>query len=306
MSWFLFALVTVLCWGGADLFYKRGAAGAERYTYLKTSIAVGFVMGAHAIFTLLFGNIGYQFINILIYLPVSLMYILSMTVGYCGLRYLELSIASPVQNSSGGLVCILCLVFLGDRLGLAPAAAVAAICAGLVMLGVLESRQGRVEAPGEGRYVSGLKAFLFPVAYCVIDALGTFFDAYYLDDMAATPLRGVTEETFESVANTSYELTFLLAALALWVFVRVVKKERMPVLKQGNRLTAALLETAGQFTYVYAMSADAVVAAPMVASYSIVSLLLSRVFLRERLSRAQYAAIALVMCGIAVLGFFDA
>ena len=55
-----------------------------------------------------------------------------------------------------------------------------------------------------------------------------------------------------------------------------------------------------------AMSADAVVAAPMVASYSIVSLLLSRVFLKEKLTRGQYGAIALVMCGIAILGFFDA
>lgn len=306
MSWFVFALATVLCWGGADLFYKRGAAGAERYTHLKTSIVVGLVMGAHAVATLLFGNIGYQFINILIYLPVSLMYILSMTLGYCGLRYLELSIASPVQNSSGGLVCILCVVFLGDRLGLAPAAAVVAICAGLVMLGVLESRQGRMEAPGGDRYISGFKAFLFPIAYCVLDALGTFFDAYYLDDIASTPLRGVTEATFESVANVSYELTFLLSALALLAFVRLVRKERMPPLRQGNRFAAALLETAGQFAYVYAMSADAVVAAPMVASYSIVSLLLSRLFLKEKLSRAQYASIALVMCGIAVLGFFDA
>ena len=306
MSWFFFALITVLCWGGADLFYKRGASNKEKYTHMKTAITVGVVMGAHAVLTLLFTDVSYRFINLLIYLPVSLMYILSMTLGYCGLRYLELSISSPVQNSSGGVVSLLCVIFLGERLGLTPALAVIAICAGLVLLGVMESRQSRLETPGEGRYISGARAFLFPVAYCVIDALGTFFDAYYLDDIATTPLVGVTEETFETVANISYELTFLLAAVCLLIYVCLVRKEKMPVRKQGNRLTAALLETAGQFTYVFAMSADAVVAAPMVASYSIVSLLLSRVFLKEKLTRGQYGAIALVMCGIAILGFFDA
>ena len=65
---------------------------------------------------------------------------------------------------------------------------------------------------------------------------------------------------------------------------------------------AALLETAGQFVYVYAISTNAIVAAPMIASYSIFSVLWSRIFLKEKLSRGQYAMILLVMVGIAILG----
>ena len=97
--WFLLALASTLLWGAADLFYKRGADGEERYSHLKTSIAVGLVMGLHAILTLIFGGTAYDFRNILYYLPVSLCYILSMTVGYLGLRYLALSVSSPVQNT---------------------------------------------------------------------------------------------------------------------------------------------------------------------------------------------------------------
>ena len=40
------------------------------------------------------------------YLPVSVLYILSMTLGYVGLRYIELSISSPICNSSGALVAV--------------------------------------------------------------------------------------------------------------------------------------------------------------------------------------------------------
>ena len=78
------------------------------------------------------------------------------------------------------------------------------------------------------------------------------------------------------------------------------------VKKQGARTVAAVFETAGQFTYVYAMSDKAIIAAPMVACYSIVSMLLSRIFLKEKLTKAQYACIAVVMIGIAVLGVYDA
>ena len=46
------------------------------------------------------------------------MYIASMTIGYFGLRYLELSVSSPVQNASGAVACLLCLIFLGDTMDL--------------------------------------------------------------------------------------------------------------------------------------------------------------------------------------------
>ena len=306
MNWFVFSLLTMLAWGAADLFYKKGADENDRYSHLKTSVMVGVVMGLHAAFTLAFGNIGYQPINLLLYLPVSLMYILSMTVGYFGLRYLELSISSPIQNTSGAVVCILCAVFLHQTLELPLIAAVIVIYIAVFLLGVIEKKQAdALREAGDEKYRIGFIAFFMPIIYCVIDALGTFFDAYYLDDVATTPLRGVTEDTLESVANTSYELTFLLAAVVLFCYMRFVKKERMPVKRQGARTVAAVFETAGQFTYVYAMSDKAIVAAPMVACYSIVSMILSRVFLKEKLTKTQYACIAVVMIGIAVLGIYD-
>lgn len=43
----------------------------------------------------------------------------------------------------------------------------------------------------------------------------------------------------------------------------------------------------------------------MIASYSIFSVLLSRIFLKEKLNKWQYTAVAVVMVGIAVLGFAE-
>ena len=306
MNWFAFSLITMLAWGAADLFYKKGAVESDRYSHLKTSVMVGVVMGVHACTTLIFGDIGYQPINLLLYLPVSAMYILSMTVGYFGLRYLELSISSPIQNTSGAVVCILCAIFLHQRMELPLIAAVAVIYIAIFLLGVIDKKQAdALREAGDEKYRIGFIAFFMPIIYCVIDALGTFFDAYYLDDAAATPLRGVTEDTLEAVANTSYELTFFLVAVILFCYMRFIKKEKMPLRQQGSRTVAAVFETVGQFTYVYAMSDEAIVAAPMVACYSVVSMILSRIFLKEKLTVKQYICIAVVMAGIAVLGIYD-
>ena len=305
MSWFFFALITVLCWGGADLFYKRGNLPGDRFSHVKTSIAVGLVMGIHALIVLLTDGISFDFRNLLYYLPVSAFYILSMTIGYFGLRYLELSIISPVQNSSGAIVCILCVIFLRKTLEPLPAAAVAIICFSLCALGFFEWKYEKKNAlPHEKKYISGPVAMLFPLLYCVFDALGTYFDAFYLDSIETTPLVGATEETLETVANLSYELTFSFVAVLLLIYL-LIRGEPLRSPRQGSRFSAALLETGGQFTYVFAMARNAAASAPMIASYSIVSLLLSRIFLKEKLTAAQYCCIAGVMIGIIILGIFD-
>lgn len=304
--WLIFTILTTLLWGAADLFYKKGARGGEeKYSHLLTGITVGLVMGAHAVFMLLTANVGYNPINILIYLPVSLFYIISMVVGYLGLKYLELSISSPVQNSSGAVVCILCLIFLGERLDLLSGISVAVITLGIVLLGWCERVKPSEIAPEDKKYSKSAFALVFPLIYCVLDAMGTFLDAFYLDDIEATPLIDVTEETFENVANISYELTFLIAAAVMLFYILVIKKEKIEIPKQGNKLVAAIFETAGQFFYVYAMSGNAVVAAPVIAAYCVVSALLAGIFLKEKLKPLQYVAITAVIAGVILLGVVE-
>lgn len=305
--WFVCALATTLLWGTADLFYKKGADTEEKYSHLLTTIAVGLVMGVHALFVLLTQDIGYNPINIIRYLPVSLCYIVSMAIGYLGLRYLELSISSPIQNASGAVSCILCLVLLRQIPDIFSGIAIIVICVGVFLLGWLERTKPSEVAAEDKKYAKSAFALVFPIVYCVIDALGSFMDAYYLDDFTSTPLVGVTEDTLENVANVSYELTFLMVAIILLIYVLVIKKEKIVIKKQGNKLGAAVFETAGQFFYVFALSGgNAVVAGPMIGSYAIVSVILSRIFLKEKLKPMQYVAVAMVIIGITIMGIVEA
>ena len=58
---------------------------------------------------------------------------------------------------------------------------------------------------------------MLPILYCIIDGLGTFSDALVLDGLSL-----LTEEE----ANISYEFTFLICAIAAWIYLVVVKKRK--------------------------------------------------------------------------------
>ena len=302
MNWLFFSVATALLWGTAELFYKKGARPDERYSHLKICVWVGVVMGAHAVFTLLTQDINYDPRNLLVYLPVSLFYIISMAFSYFGMRFLEESISDPIENTAGVICVLLFAIFMGDEFSALTWVAVGVITIGVVAVSFLEN-QG--ETPRKKKYGKKLAviAFIMPFIYALLDAFGTFLDdAFFLvEDISATPLVNVTEDTIEAVANTSYELTFALFALILFIFMKSKKVKFGSVPQHKDKILAAVFETAGQFTYVYALGGVDAVAAPILSSVCVVSLLLSRIFLKEKLSWKTYACIAVVIFGILLL-----
>ena len=300
MSWLFFSIATAILWGAAELFYKKGALPNEKYSHLKICVWVGVVMGAHAIFTLLTKDIGYNPINLLVYLPVSLLYIVSMAFSYFGMRFLEESISDPIENTSGAICSLLCVLILKESLSPLSVIAIIIIVIGVLGVGFLENKGDTQRKKNLGKKLA-IIAFCMPFVYALLDAFGSFVDIFYLDDFATTPLIGVTEDTIEDVANTSYELTFALFALGLFIFMKSKKVKFGAVPMHKDKILAAIFETAGQFTYVYALSGNGAIAAPIISSVCIVSLLLSRVFLKEKLSWKTYAFIAVVIVGILLL-----
>ena len=302
MSWLFFSIATALLWGTAELFYKKGARPDEQYSHLKICVWVGVVMGAHAIFTLLTQDIGYNPMNLICYLPVSLMYIISMAFSYFGMRFLEESISDPIENTAGVICVLLFAVFLKEEINPLTWVAVIVITIGVVGVGFLENHGETPRKKKLGKKLA-IVAFCMPFVYAFLDAFGTFLDdAFFLvEDIAATPLVDVTEETIEAVANTSYELTFALFALGLFLFMKHKKVKFGAVPQHKDKILAAVFETAGQFTYVYALGGVDAIAAPILSSVCVVSLLLSRIFLKEKLSRKTYAFIAVVIFGILLM-----
>lgn len=301
--WFWFSLAALLCWSGSDLFSKIGCQDEkDKYSHLKMVSAVGIVMGLHALYQIIFGGVEISLSIILTYLPVSLLYISSMALGYLGLRYIELSISSPICNSSGAVVAVLTIATVGLSADVPPAAliAVALVCIGVISLGITEANEDeelrRARQDESNRhYAKSWIAIVIPVIYCLLDALGTFAD------------NRVLEILDEDSANAAYELTFLAVGLVCAVYVLLVKKQKLTVKQELPKYVGALCETVGQFFYIYAIADTEHVAfaAPIISSYCVASVIWGRLFLKEKLSRKHYLSIVVVVLGIVIMGILD-
>ena len=302
MNWFWFAIIALLCWSGSDFFSKIGCRDArDKYSHLKMVTAVGVVMGLHAAYEIFVGGVEINFDIILTYLPVSALYILSMAMGYIGLRYIELSISSPICNASGALVAIASIVFgFSEMDHPLQYVAVALACLGVIGLGIVEAtedkdlRAARQEASNY-KYAKSWLALALPIAYCIFDAAGTFADSVVLETLD------------EDSANVAYELTFLAAGMVALFYTCVIKKQKLIPKMEAPKYIGAIFETIGQFAYIYALADTEHVAmsAPIISAYCMASVLWSRIFLKEKLSWKHYAAIAVTVSGIIIMGVFD-
>lgn len=291
--WFWLSLVTILFWSGCDVFSKIGSNPDDKFSHWKMVIAVGTIMGIHAAVELFRGaEFGIQ--DILTYLPVSFLYILAMILGYVGLRYVVLSISTPICNSSGAVAALLCFFILKQQMSLLQFVAVAMVCIGVFLLSVIEKKQTEKECIKNGIVVNkknSIIAIFFPIFYCIIDGLGTFADALVLD-------KYINEES----ANIAYEITFFILAILAFVYVVFIKKQKIKLLQEKPKILAGVFETIGQFSYIYAIGDNSIVAAPLISSYCIFSLVWARFILKEKLLRSQYMAIAFAAVGIVILG----
>ena len=301
MSWFWFSIIALLSWSGSDFFSKIGCRDPkDKYSQYKMVVAVGVVMGLHAAYEIFVGGVEISWSVIWTYLPVSLLYIGSMTLGYVGLRYIELSISSPICNASGALVAVIAILTgTAEPMAAPQYLAIVLACAGVIGLGFVEAgedeelRAARQEASNY-KYAKSWLAIALPVAYCLLDAAGTFADDLVLETLN------------EDSANVAYELTFFAAGIVAFLYTSVVKRQKLVPKMELPKYIGAGFETAGQLAYIYALaSGESALAAPIIASYCMVSVLWSRIFLKEKLSWKHYACIFVTFAGIVIMGVYD-
>ena len=320
MLWF-FLIFSTLAWGIAEIFYKKGSLEKEKYSHLKITILVGFFMGAYATVILFTQGIDLKVFpkNFLIYLPVSLCYIVSMICSYFGVRFIEESISDPIENTSGAVVPILCAVFLHQTLEIPAVVCIVVIAVGILCVGFFD-KKGKEDRHRKYGKKLAVWAIAMPFCYMILDAVGTFLDIFYTDGVDTTLLVNVTEDNLEHTANCAYEFTFLLVAIGLLIFLKIKgeklfslgaaapqdgngeaaeRKWYQKVLDQKWKILAAVFETAGQATYLFALSEGTGIAAVILGAGTIItSLILSRIFLKEKLTALQYVFIGIIMAGI--------
>ncbi len=343
MLYFSFALIALLCWSGSDLFSKMGTEQKDKLSHWRVIFMVGAVMGLHAIITLILSAIfgdslansnpflvsffytDFVPMDFIKYLPVAFLYLLAMVIGYVGLRYIELSISSPICNASGSLALLL-IVLLGAfgvfsepaSLGLLEIVAVVLITFGIIWLGTVEYNESDEvklirSQGGNFKYTASFIAILIPIIYLFLDAIATVGDEIVYDI-------GLFESDY--AANTAFEFTSLCFAIFAFIWVKLVKKQNFFSIKTQETLDdgsvvnktiplsrfliyGGICETVGQIFYMAVVASDFVQGLPMISSYCVLSVVWSRIFLKEKLSIKHYIAIFATLLGIVLLALTE-
>ncbi len=317
MMW-LIAVIAMLCWSGSDIFSKIGSRQSEKLSQYKVGIAVGLVMGLHAMYMVFIKGVPITFGDIVNYLPASFFYIVSMVVGYIGLRYIELSISSPICNGSGAVAALLCMIVFGvtfnpeadgNAVYLNPwiIAGLILVIGGIIFLGFVDNTEDPAlraarQQKANRKYTKSVWAILLPVLYCVLDSLGTFVDTLiadgYVEKLADEDLAG-------DILNTAYEFTWFFVAILFAIYVFAIKKEKVDLKFDGVKLAGGICETVGQIFYMMVVVRGYIPGLVIISAYCLVSMLWSALFLKEKLSWKHYLCIGLAILGILILGYFD-
>jgi uncharacterized membrane protein len=292
--WLVFAALTVLLWGSSDVFFKKSMKGIE-HNEIKLLVYNGITLAIFGFAYMVFErkSILYIFDCMYRYFPIAILYILSMPAYYKALEMIKISIASPIANSSCLLTFLLCIFFLGQYVTYLQLTAIILIISSMIILSINDKSEDDVEKERVKNkkplliYIIGI---LFALAYFALDGVASFLDEYVLE---------YNMEESEIIIAFSF-IYFIIGVMAY--FYGKIKFKDFKIELDKYKAIGTIFETLGEYTYVYALaSGNASIISPFIASYSAVSIILSRIFLREKLRLQQYIFVSLIMVGIVIL-----
>ena len=312
MSWLLLTLSCIILWGVTDILYKKSSNYTDPLSQYKSFVWIGIVMAPAGIIMAICSETLLDSIMMvkdnLYLIPLCIFYAIALFFGLLGAKHLDASVVSPLENIDGAMAAIILYFFflftdrnhITDKIGLVQIIGTVAIVAGVVLLGIQEQTLSKQEthlAEDKKRHRLGALALIFPIVYNLVDAVS----------MVAVGIT-VSEETEVAIPDVDFfvfeSLGFVAVALCMWLYMRIVKKYKYNPFKKKElvRCGAAAGETFGTMTYIFAVAGNPILTAPITSSYCLVTIVLARVFLKERLTQKQYFSSALLVVGIALLG----
>lgn len=313
--WFSFIALTIVSWTATNLLYKAGVRNeGEKHICLKYSICVGLVFFVIALAYLTIRDEPFTIWESAVkYWPMTLFgiaYAVFNTISFNGYVYNEVTVESPVERISSGVSTILLIIVflalgradsISDLLNPLKAAGILVIFVSMVLLATVRNRDKRSDprAKGASWMTRGLGTLIFPVIFAVVDGVETVVTGVCLDTTY-----GYAMPEGDGIIIIGME--YAAFALAFWIYVLwKEKKAYNPFTRySAPRMLGALAENAGIVFYAYAMALNSVSTDPLIAAYPVLVMIGGRIFMKERVSTAQYVYLLGVVVGsvMVVLG----
>ena len=315
MPWLLLIFSCIILWGITDILYKKSSDYNDPLSQYKAFVWIGMVMGlAGAIMAICSDTLHDSIMMVkdnLYLIPLCIFYALALFFGLLGAKHLDASVVSPLENIDGAITAIILYMFffltgrshVTDSIGIMDIIGTVAITTGVIFLGIQEHKLSKQEINLEEdkkKHRLGALALIFPIIYNLVDAVS----------MVAVGIT-VSEETEVAIPDIDFfifeSLGFLVVAICMWLYMLIAKKYKYNPFKKKElvRCGAATSETLGTMTYIFAVAGNPILTAPITSSYCLVTVVLARIFLKERLTKKQYLSVAFVIVGIVLLGISE-
>lgn len=309
--WILWSLMSMIFWGLEDVFVKVSSEDSDDNFHLK--IAVDFGIMAIPLLFLVSGKSesGASIANLLTEnisaTAAIIIYIIVMIISYIGAKYMDISVYTPIADASSGFSVLMIIFFLiitgsinSSSIYLSPACITGMLLSiiGVFFLASSQNHSYVQKEPSDNKFSKGALAFLFPLSFCIMDAVSTFIDSI---NMGAEGEAEIGSLDYTRI----YLVEYLIAGIISWIIILFkTRKPYFPHKKNDIKFfTIGFCETVASLTYIFALDKSAVLTVPIANSYSVVTLLVSHIFLKERLKISQYICIAMVIAGIFIISF---
>lgn len=307
-TWLMLVVMTILLWSSTSLLYKVGAKDVkEKFICLKFSVCIGLVFFVIALAYLITRNESFSiWESALRFWPVTLfgiVYPILNTVSFKGYVYNEATVESPVESISGGTSTIL-LIIAYLALGrvdsitklLTPlrSAGILVILICIIMLSIVRNKEAKQSDKYQNKKWMriGLGTLIFPIIFAIADAMETIVTGVCLDKNYGYAMP-------ESDCIIIIGMEYALFALGFWIYILLKeKKPYNPFTKRSApRLLGAITDNIAICLYSYAMAMNSVSTDPMLAVYPVFVMIGGRIFMKEKVSIAQYIFLVGIVAG---------
>ena len=312
MIWLILTLSCIILWGVTDILLKKSLDSSDPLSQYKTFIWIGIVSAPVCVVMAVCSDTLLDSVRIVAnnpyIIPIIIFYVVAMYFGLLGAKHLDASVVSPLENIDGAMTAIILYFFflltgkshVTESIGIVDIIGTVMITFGVILLGIQEqklSKQENISGKEKKKHRLGALALLFPLVYNLADAVS----------MVATGIM-VSGETEYSIPDIDYiffeSLAFFIFTVLVWLYLLIFKKYVYNPFKRKERYScgAAICETLGTTAFTFAVAISPVLTSPITASYCLVTIILARLFLKERLTKKQYLSLILLVSGIALLG----
>lgn len=306
--WLLYVLMAILLWSASGLLYKAGARGGkEEHICLKFSVCVGLVFFVIALLLLVTREEPFSIWESAVrFWPMTLfglIYPIVNTISYNGYVYNEATVETPIEGIADGMSTVLLIL---AYLALGRVDSVAALLTPLRIAGILvimvcvillsavrNRESGESAGDRKAKWMRrGLGTLIFPVVFAVFDGLETIVSGVCLD---TTYGFGMPEGDSVIIVGLEYAVF----ALGCWLYLIWKEgKPYNPFTKRGAPLIlGAAADNVGIVFYSCAMALNSVSTDPLLTVYPVFVMLGGRVFMKEKVSAAQYALLLGIVAG---------